>query len=121
MLPKRGRIFRNGSGENTPRLVYARAIRAALRSELGPTHQANKRIRQWTGAGERTIKNWLNGSSGPRGEHLLLLACHSENVFEAILTLTERDHAISGMKLRKICDEMTRSLRNFKDLMEDAE
>ncbi|WP_371420450.1 hypothetical protein [Tardiphaga sp.] len=119
MLPKRGRIFRNGSGENTPRLVYARAIRQALRSELGPTHQANKRVRQWTGASERTIKNWLNGSSGPRGEHLLLLACHSENVFDVILTLTERDNAVSGVKLHKICDEMSRSLRKFKELMED--
>ena len=119
MLPKKGRIFRNGSGDKTPRLVYARAIRQALRSELGPTHQANKTIRLWTGAGERTIKNWLNGSSGPRGEHLLLLACHSDDIFEAILALTERDRAISGVKLRKICDEKTKSLHSFKNLMDD--
>jgi hypothetical protein len=119
MLPKRGRIFRNGSGDKTPRLVYARAIRDALRGELGSTHQANKFIRQWTGAGERTVKNWLDGTCGPRGEHLLLLAYYSDGVFEAMLLLTERDQAIAGAKLRRICDEMAKTLRSFKDLMED--
>lgn len=119
MFPKRGRIFLNGSGQNTPRLVYARTIAAALRKELGNSHQANKRIQQWTGARERTIKNWLNGASGPRGEHLLMLAYHSDSVFEAVLALSEREQAISGAKLRRICDEMAASLQSVRTLMRD--
>lgn len=55
---------------------------------------------------------------GPRGEHLLLLAYYSDDVFEAILALTERDRNIAKPKLRTICDEMTKSLRIFRDLME---
>ena len=117
MLPKKGRIFRNGSGDGTPRVVYALAMRDALRSELGSTHRANKIIRQWTGAGERTIKNWLDGKCGPRGEYLLLLACHSDSVFEAVLMLAERDHAIAAIKLRKACGEMARALRSFNGLL----
>lgn len=111
MLPKKGRIFRNGSGDNAPRLVYARAVRDALRGELGPNPSANKTVRQWTGAGERTIKNWFDGTCGPRGEHLLLLACHSDSVFECILTLTEREHGTVEPKLRKHCEAMIKILR----------
>lgn len=118
MFPKKGRIFRNGSGENTPRIVYARAIRDALRGELGPTSHANKTIRQWTGARERTIKNWLDGTCGPRGEHLLLLACHSESVFEAILLLAERDRVVADTKIRKLCDEMTRTVGTLKGILD---
>jgi hypothetical protein len=112
MLPKKGRIFRNGSGENAPRVVYTRAIRDALRSELGPHPSANKTVRQWTGAGERTIKNWFDGTCGPRGEHLLLLACHSDSVFESILTLTEREHGVLGARLRRHCEAMIKILRS---------
>ena len=78
-----------------------------------------KKVRQWTGAGERTIKNWLEGTCGPRGEHLLLLAYHSDDIFEAILSLTERDRNIAKLKLQLICDEMTRSLRAFRGLMDE--
>lgn len=119
MLQKRGRIFRNGSGDNAPRLVYARAVREALKRESRSTPHLIKKIRQWTGAGERTIKNWLDGTCGPRGEHLLLLAYYSDGVFEAILALTERDRNIAKPKLQTICDEMARSLRILRDLMED--
>lgn len=119
MLPKRGRIFRNGSGDNAPRLVYARAVRDALKRESRSTPHLIKKVGQWTGARERTIKNWLAGTCGPRGEHLLLLAFHSNDVFEVILALTERDRNIAKPKLRTICEEMTRSLRIFRDLMED--
>jgi len=116
MLPKKGRIFRNGSGDNAPRLVYARAIRDALRSELGPNPSANKTVRQWTGAGERTVKNWFDGTCGPRGEHLLLLAYHSDSVFESILSMTEREHRAVGSKLRRHCEAMMKLLQSHRDV-----
>jgi hypothetical protein len=118
MLLKTGRIFRNGTGERAARLVYARAIGTALRNELGSRASAYEKIHQWTGVGERTIRNWLKGTRGPRGEHLLLLALYSDEVFGAVLSLTARDRAVAPTQLRKICDEMARSLRNFEELME---
>jgi hypothetical protein len=117
MLPKRGRIFRNGSGDNTPKVVYAKAIQDALRSELGRNPSANKIIQRWTGAGERTVKNWLNGQCGPRGEHLLLLACHSESVLETILTLADRDRVVADSNIHKICDEMATAIRSVKNFL----
>jgi hypothetical protein len=69
---------------------YREAVAAALRAELGPTHQAIKTAMRWTGASERTVKYWLSGERGPSGEHLILLAQHSDAVLMTILTMAER-------------------------------
>lgn len=69
---------------------YRKAIADALRRELGPTHQAIKTAMRWTGASERTAKYWLSGERGPSGEHLILLAQHSDAVLLTILTMAER-------------------------------
>jgi hypothetical protein len=121
MLPKRGRIFRNGSGENAPRLVYAKTIAAALRADPLLQNQAAKKVQRWTGAGERTVKNWFDGVSGPRGEHLLQLAYYSDSVFESVLMLAERDNAIAGTKLRRVFEEMAKTLGTMKGIVDDDE
>ena len=74
--------------------AYRRAIAAALRTELGQTHQAVKTVMRWTGASERTVKYWLSGERGPSGEHLMVLAQHSDTVLLTILAIAERlvDH-----------------------------
>ena len=69
---------------------YRKAVAAALRAELGPTHQAIKTAMRWTGASERTAKYWLSGERGPSGEHLILLTQHSDVVLLTILTMAER-------------------------------
>lgn len=69
---------------------YRKAVAAALRAELGLTHQAIKTAMRWTGASERTVKYWLSGERGPSGEHLILLAQHSDAVMLTILTMAER-------------------------------
>jgi hypothetical protein len=62
-------------------------IAAALRRDLGSTHQAIKTVMRWTGASERTVKNWFAARSGPSGEHLVALIHHSDEVFERNLLL----------------------------------
>jgi hypothetical protein len=52
-------------------LNYVTVVAAGLRRELGDTHQAIKTVMKWTGANERTVKNWLGGRYGPNGEHLI--------------------------------------------------
>ncbi|MDM7931573.1 XRE family transcriptional regulator [Tabrizicola sp.] len=69
---------------------YRKAVAAAFRAELGPTHQAIKTAMRWTGASERTVKYWLSGERGPSGEHLILLAKHSDAVLMTVLTMAER-------------------------------
>jgi hypothetical protein len=106
MFPKKGKIFPGGSGTRTPELHYAAAIAAALRKELGDTHQAVKTVLKWTVADERTVKNWLAGTHGPRGEHLIALIHHSDAVMDAFLRLTGREPVIVANKLVGARDQL---------------
>jgi len=72
------------------KLSYEALIAAALRRELGGSHRAVKTLIRWTGASERTAKNWLSAATGPNGEHLVLLLGFSDEVFETILARTNR-------------------------------
>lgn len=51
---------------------------AALRNELGESRRSIKTVLGWTGACERTAKNWLLGNCGPSGHHLVQLAENSD-------------------------------------------
>jgi hypothetical protein len=92
MFPKRCKSFPGGDGIE----VYRRAVATALRAELGDSHHAVKTVMQRTGANERTVKNWLSGKRGPRGEHLVCLLHHSDNVLQGVLQLAGREHAAAG-------------------------
>ena len=72
---------------------YAEALAAALRTEFGDTRSAAKTVMRCTGAGERTVKTWLGGVSGPNGEHLIRLICHSDVVFALVLARSGRARA----------------------------
>ncbi len=96
MFPKRGNIRRK------PEDRYADAIGGALRGELGASHRAVKTVMLWTGASEKSAKNWLSGTHGPGGWHLILLARHSEAVIATVLALAERDQLIPGVRLRAL-------------------
>jgi hypothetical protein len=78
---------------------YAASIALALRTELGNTHQATKTLMRWTNANEKTVKNWLAGTSGPRGEHLVALVQHSDQALAAFLGMAERPHAVTASEL----------------------
>jgi hypothetical protein len=95
MLPKKGIVLPNGEKPGS----YAAAIAYALRSELGTTHQAVKTVIRWTGAGERTVKTWLAGVSGPSGQHLIELIRHSDAVLEVLLAASGRQQVAAAMKV----------------------
>ena len=78
---------------------YAAGISRALHLELGDTHQATKTLMRWTNANERTVKNWMAGNSGPRGEHLVALVKHSDLALAAFLGMAERPHALTASEL----------------------
>jgi hypothetical protein len=54
---------------------------------------------RWTGANDRTVKNWLAGRCGPRGEHLLGIIRHSNMALEILLQLAGREEIIVGQAL----------------------
>jgi hypothetical protein len=78
---------------------YATGIARALHMELGGTHQATKILMRWTNANERTVKNWLAGSNGPSGEHLVALVKHSDLALAAFLGMAERPDALTASEL----------------------
>ena len=69
---------------------YRDAIALALHMEFGSTHRAIKTAMRWTGASERTVKYWFAGERVPCGEHLILLARHSDAIVLVLLALAER-------------------------------
>lgn len=99
MFPKTGKVFPRANVQGRRKLDYATAIAAALRSELGTTHQAAKTVMRWTGANERTVKNWLAGTNGPSGDHLVSLVHNSDTVLETLLLISGRQRSIAAEKL----------------------
>lgn len=77
-------------------------VAAALRNDLGESRRSIKTVMSWTGACERTAKNWLSGSYGPSGHHLVQLAKHSDEVLDLFLVLSDRRPVITTMTLVRL-------------------
>jgi hypothetical protein len=116
MLPKTGNSFRTShlNGPQSPK--YAQAIADALRRELGTTHQAIKTVMRWTGASERTAKNWLAGHVGPSGAYLIILMSKSDQVFMATLELAGRKEAATAIDLNDIRCRLIEILNQLQQL-----
>jgi hypothetical protein len=113
MLPKKGIVFPNGRNLGP----YPQAVAYALKCELGSTHQAAKIIRKWTGAGERTVKNWLAGTSGPSGQHMVDLIRHSDHVLAVLLTMAGRQHICAAQKLADARNKLAETVEQIDALM----
>ena len=113
-FPKMGNVFPGGDKE--PR--YATIIGAALRQDLGGTHRAIKTIVKWTGASERTAKNWLAGACGPSGAHLVALLRKSDGVLEAVLLLAGRESVVASRKLVEARDTLREVLAVLQTVTE---
>jgi hypothetical protein len=99
MFPKKGKVFPGGNDRENDKRKYAEMIAVALRAELGATHRATKTVMRWTGASERTVKNWLSGLHGPGGEHLIVLMRESETMLETVLAAADRRDAIVAARM----------------------
>jgi hypothetical protein len=94
-FPKKGKSFpkRGGGGGSDFNLDdhgFAMKIGLALRAELKGRNSRAKLVVGWTGANERTVKNWISGRYAPCGRHLVVLAQHSDQVLNAILSMAGR-------------------------------
>ena len=94
-FPKKGKYFPKrdsdgGSDFNLDDRAFAMKIALALKSELKDRSSRAKLVAGWTGANERTVKNWILGRYAPCGRHLVVLAQHSDQVLNAILSMADR-------------------------------
>ena len=114
ILPKKGsktgRTFPNDA--KALQSPYVEAISTALREELGDTRHGTKIAMRWTGAGDRTVRNWFDGISGPSGEHLVALAGHSDRMFKAFLVLAGRGAPITTATLVEVRGKLLGALEN---------
>jgi pyocin large subunit-like protein len=116
MFPKTGNVLpARGNGPCDAR-IYAATIGAALRDELGDTRRATKSLMQWTGANERTVKNWLGGSSGPSGSHLVDIMRHSSGALAAVLVMSGREQSLAIHKLAAAREVLIAMLEVIVDL-----
>jgi hypothetical protein len=121
MLPKKGKVLPHATGRDGSEVDYPAAIAAALRRELGTSHQAIKSAMRWTGASERTVKNWLAGTSGPNGEHLIALARYSDGVLEVFLQEARRKPYVVAMQMIRAREKLVVVLNSIQDLVGDGE
>ncbi len=115
MFPKMGKTFPDDDERKVDRLTYQTAIAAALKRELGGSHRAIKTAMSWTGVSERTAKNWLAGSHGPAGEHLVDLMRHSEEVCIAVLRLSQRDNYGLALEIKEIHSALSKVIAALED------
>ena len=65
---------------NSESLEFAATIAQTLHLDFGETGKSIKTVMKYTGAGERTVKNWFQGKNGPNGENLIKLMRHSDKI-----------------------------------------
>lgn len=87
MLPKKGRKLHLWDGLAKSAKDYAELIAGALGREHDDTHRTVKTIMRWTGASERSVKNWLSGVSGPSGYYLMRLCVKSAAIRALVMDL----------------------------------
>jgi hypothetical protein len=103
-FPKKGKFFPGGTahaagGNGQHAASFAGEIAAALRRSAGTGGEGIKIVAGWTGANEKTVKNWFSGRYGPRGEHLAVLVQQSDEVLSAFLNMAGRQDLMAVVKL----------------------
>lgn len=103
-FPKKGKFFPGGSayaagGNGQHAGSFAGEISAALRRSAGTGGEGIKIVASWTGANEKTVKNWFSGRYGPRGEHLTVLVQRSDEVLSTFLVMAGREDLMAVVKL----------------------
>jgi hypothetical protein len=106
-FPKKGKSFPKGGGDGSSDFsfddhAFAVKIASALTSELKDRNSRAKLVAGWTGANERTVKNWFSGRYAPCGRHLVILAQHSDQVLNAILLMADRQDRFLGGNLEDL-------------------
>lgn len=121
-FPKKGKLFPAASvteqtGRRVESQIFAANVASALNEALGQTTAHVKIVASWTGANERTVKNWFAGNYGPSGDHLVNLMKHCDPVFGAVLAMAGRPELLLALELNDIkgrVNELTTLLRRRK-------
>jgi hypothetical protein len=120
-FPKRGKSFprysgrsgTDGGGAASDAMNFADEIATALDKMLRDGEIRIKTVAGWTGANERTVKNWVSGQYGPCGSHLIVLMRHSDEVLESVLLMAGLD----DLRLRKKLTVMEQHMQELASMI----
>jgi hypothetical protein len=117
MFPKAGSFVPNR--HRLSQGDYTRAIGQALRRELGGSGRATKTLMRWTGANERTARNWLGGTCGPSGKHLLMLFKESDAVLQTVMQISDRRTDLATVRLAAVAKALLDELSVIHAMLTD--
>lgn len=114
-FPKKGKFFPketgyNGKGGHQTNGCFVEEIASALKRSLGDSRAGVKTVAAWTGANEKTVKNWFSGTYGPSGAHLIALSRHSDEVLGTFLAMAGREDLMVAIKLAAAEDAISELL-----------
>ena len=119
-FPKQGRTVRPESGKtfpNSPGRIaasdsedFAAVISKTLRETFGGTRASVKMVMAYTGARDRTVKNWFEGKNAPNGENLIKLLRYSDEVLVAVLFMAGREDILAAKLLVDARDKLVEML-----------
>jgi len=121
-FPKKGKFFPQGNGYNgkgghLTNGSFVEGIASALRRSSGGSPVSVKMVANWTGANEKTVKNWFSGKYGPSGEHLIALVQHSDEVLSTFLTMAGREDLMVAVKFtaaEEATEDLLAALRQLR-------
>ncbi|WP_106745422.1 hypothetical protein [Yoonia maritima] len=113
MFHKKGSLFHRECEGLVSASEYRKAISLALSQELGGAGRAAKETARWTGASERTAKNWISETYGPTGENLIELMRHSDTILDVVLVLAGRHEERLARRFTSARDEVAEVLRSL--------
>lgn len=93
-FPKSGNMLPNRRCGRSRKPSFAGLVSTALRTSLKGQSSKIKTVALWTGANERTVKNWLSGERAPSGDHFLGLAANCPAVLAAFLAAIQRNDCL---------------------------
>lgn len=95
-LTETGRFLHAGE-----EVAFATMVSDVLRNDLGERRASIKQVARWTGAGERTVKNWFAASCAPRGHHFRALVRHCPGMLDAFLASAGRIDRLASVQVHE--------------------
>ena len=93
-FPNSGNSLPNGRKKASAPQPFAKLISSALSAALRGQSSRIKTVALWTGANDRTVKNWFSGERAPSGDHFLRLAANCPAVLAAFLAAIHRNDCL---------------------------
>ena len=94
-LPEECTIVHTIMLDSATEAEFARALAHALQAELRLMGLPAKVIGKWTGASNRTIRNWLAGTAIPSGFHLVRLMRYSDLAMMTVMAAARREYIVA--------------------------